>query len=161
MQLQFETNPWEVGGVAEDAERILIGFFSPTCGICAPLMPAFQSLADNAPAGEAVVLASDAEFERSREYLAAKKVSLPFVAESGALKQNRIEGAPFAAVVDRAGVVLAAGGVNTLEHVEWLLKQARHAHSVQGQLDPSETAGNGHVAHAALEPPEVVGREES
>lgn len=162
MELRFETKPWELASVASEVERILIGFFSPTCGICAPLMPAFQSIAHNAPDDETVVLVSDADIERAREYLAEKKVSLPVVAERGALKENRIEGAPFAAVVNRDGVVLAAGGANTLEHLEWLLEQARLTQSSEAQGEPREIfPANGQVSHAVLGRPEALGRKES
>ncbi|MGH7717321.1 MAG: hypothetical protein ACREON_00550 [Gemmatimonadaceae bacterium] len=156
MRLQFETKPWELGGITSEAERILIGFFSPTCGICGPLMPAFQSIADHAESKEAVVLATDADHDRASEYLREKRVELSFVAEKDVLKRNLIEGAPFAAVVDRDGIILAAGGVNTLEHVEWLLDQARRPVAVTTERAETRFAsGNGRTE--AVDEIDVVG----
>lgn len=124
-QLEFVNKPWELPAVAENVDRIVLGFVSPTCSLCTPLLPAFRSLARSAAPNEAVVLVTDTDDVRAAEYLDGKGVGLPFVAEPGSFEANEIPAAPFVVVSDASGTVHASGGVNTFEQIEWLLAESR------------------------------------
>lgn len=112
-------------GIPVDTNRLLLGFISPTCGLCRPLLPAFQSVAATLEDDEATVLVTDVEPRRAREYLHGHGIGLPYFADPKSFKENNVPGAPFAVVIDRSGIVLSAGGVNSLEQIESLLNLAR------------------------------------
>lgn len=105
-------------------ETIIVGFISPTCNLCLPLLPAFHALAARLQPHERILLVSDADKDRTREYVSAKKISVTVVSAPSAFKQNDIPGAPFVVVTDGALRCLASGGVNTLEQIESLLEKA-------------------------------------
>lgn len=111
---------------ADGARSILFGFFSPTCELCGPLLPAFGTLARS---GESVVLVTDAERERGVQYLSRKGIDLPLIADGDALTRNRVPGTPYAVVTDRSLRVQTAGVVNSLEQIESLVEEARSADS--------------------------------
>lgn len=123
--LSFDAAIRELPGIDAEVERILLGFFSPTCALCAPLLPAFRAIAATQGTEEAVALVTDADRERAEEYLQEKRIDLPLIAETDAFKANQVPGAPFAVVSDAEGRVLASGVVNTLENVELLLERAQ------------------------------------
>lgn len=107
-----------------DAERFLVGFVSPTCGICGPVTAAFGRIAKTADAGTAVLLVIDASERDAREYVRSKGVGfLPYIADSASRAAN-VPGSPWAVVTDGSGKVIASGGVNTLDNVEEMLDQA-------------------------------------
>lgn len=138
MKLAFASPPWESPEIGPEVERMLLGFFSPTCKVCSPLMPAFQAVASAAGPGEAVVLVTEADPERASEYLRSNKVRLPYVAEPNCFTPNEIPGAPFAVVVDRKGHALASGGVNTLEQIEWVLERSKAPAPADSEPDEDE-----------------------
>jgi hypothetical protein len=107
-----------------DAARFLVGFVSPTCGICGPLTAAFGRIAKSADADTAVLLVIDASEREASEYVRTKGVSfLPYIADSASLSDN-VPGSPWAVVTDGSGKVIVSGGVNTLDNVEEMLAQA-------------------------------------
>lgn len=142
-RLEFRDPLWHA---ARSEELCLVGFFSPTCKHCGPVMPAFQAVA-RADIDVAVVLATEAEAHRAAEYLNDKKINgLHVIAEPGCFTRNDIPGAPFAVVVDGTSTVLSSGGVNTLEQVEWLIEKARAPMPAAEQADrvlPDEHQGFG------------------
>jgi hypothetical protein len=109
-------------------DRIVVGFISPNCGGCTALLPAFRALAAELPGNERLVLASEVEAERVRAYLAEHGVALPVLSDANALRGNLVPGTPFVAVTDGRGRVMAAGTVQNLEQVEFLLDQGRETH---------------------------------
>jgi hypothetical protein len=102
----------------------LIGFLSPTCGVCGPLAGAFGQIARTAPEDTAVLLVVDASAPEAGKYLQSKGVgSLPYIADSVSFSAN-VPGAPWAVVTDEKGTVVISGGVNTLDNIEEMLAQA-------------------------------------
>jgi hypothetical protein len=107
-----------------DASRFLVGFMSPTCGICGTMTTAFGRIAKSARPDTAVLLVIDASEPEASEYLRTKGASfLPYVADSASLSNN-VPGSPWAVVTDGSGKVIVSAGVNTLDNVEELLTQA-------------------------------------
>jgi hypothetical protein len=106
------------------AARFLIGFVSPTCGICEPLASAFGRIARSVEPDTAVLLVIDADQRQAEEYVRARNVGfLPYLADPVSFAGN-VPGAPWAIVTDKSGQVIVSGGVNTLDNVEEMLAQA-------------------------------------
>lgn len=106
------------------AERFLVGFISPTCGVCGPLTSAFGRIARSAGPDTGVLLVIDARQREADSYVRAKGVSfLPYIADAASFAAN-VPGAPWAIVTDGSGKVIVSGGVNTLDHIEEMLAQA-------------------------------------
>jgi methylamine dehydrogenase accessory protein MauD len=115
--------------LADGAFSTLLLFVSPTCPVCKTLLPIVNSVARaetrNHPLQ--VVLASDGDTDEDRRqhrqfisdyklaenrYVISKKLGLAFV----------VEKLPFAALIDKAGVIRAKGLVNSREHLESLFE---------------------------------------
>jgi methylamine dehydrogenase accessory protein MauD len=112
----------ELARKTSGSERFLLGFISPTCSLCAPLLPAFEALSRANAA--AVLLVSDTDQDRAREYLNSKHVRLPVYASEDAFHLNDVPAAPFVVITDREGRVTASGGVNSLEQIELLIEDS-------------------------------------
>jgi hypothetical protein len=120
--LALPATPRKLAG--REAARYVVGFVSPTCGICGPLTSAFGRLARSARADTAVLLVVDADKKTASEYVHAKGVSfLPYLADSQSFS-NSVPGAPWAVIADGSGKVIVSGGVNTLDNIEEMLAQA-------------------------------------
>jgi len=118
------------------AERFLVGFISPTCGVCGPLT--------------SVLLVIDAHQQEADSYVRSKGVSfLPYIADTASFAAN-VPGAPWAVVTDGSGMVIVSGGVNTLDHVEEMLAQAEEL-----MADPPPRAA---AAHSPFNQPVEVNR---
>jgi methylamine dehydrogenase accessory protein MauD len=121
----FDQKPWELNGVAASADRFLLAFVSPTCRLCTSLMVGLRSLASRRSNETETILVTDVHARRAEEYLRSHRADhLPFISDEGSSKRNNVPGTPYVAVIDRTGRVLSAGGVNTLEQIEYLLETA-------------------------------------
>jgi hypothetical protein len=121
-ELQLPTTLGELA--RRDAARFLVGFVSPTCGVCGPVTAALGRIAKSAEGDTAVVLIIDASEQEASEYVHTKGVGfLPYIADGASLSAN-VPGSPWAVVADRSGKVIVSGGVNTLDNVEEMLAQA-------------------------------------
>lgn len=107
----------------------LLLFVSPTCPVCKTLLPIVSSVAkaENAVHPLKVILASDGESADERRahhafiqthaldsarYVVSQRLGLAFL----------VEKLPFAALIDKAGVIRAKGLVNSREHLESLFE---------------------------------------
>lgn len=61
---------------------------------------------------------------RGREYLQSHRIHLPLIADPQGFQRNSIPGTPYAVVTDLANAILVAGGVNSLEQIEYLVRSA-------------------------------------
>ena len=124
--------------VAFDDTRITLGdgtrstlllFVSPSCPVCKTLLPIVNSVARSEARNHPlqVILASDGDTAEDRRqhlqfisaynlakdrYVISKRLGLAFV----------VEKLPFAALIDKAGVIRAKGLVNSREHLESLFE---------------------------------------
>ncbi len=115
--------------LADGVNSTLLLFVSPTCPVCKTLLPIVHSVArtENAVHPLQVILASDGESADDR------RQHQQFI-ETHRLDQNRyvishllglafvVEKLPFAALIDKAGVIRAKGLVNSREHLESLFE---------------------------------------
>lgn len=130
--------PAAVGELARrEASRYLVGFVSPTCGICGPLTTAFGKVAKSADADTAVVLVVDAGERDAAAYVRSKgAAAVSYLADSATFTAN-VPGAPWAVVTNGDGVVMTSGGVNTLDNIEEMLALA-----AQVMADPPVAFGD-------------------
>lgn len=129
-QLALPSPPADLVGRRTD--RLLVGFLSPTCGICGPLTTAFGHVAKSEHWDTGVLLIIDAAADRAAEYVREKGVAhIPHLADPLVFRAN-VPGAPWAVVIDERGIVLASGGVNTLENIEEML-------AIAGPMSPDDS----------------------
>lgn len=111
---------------SKNLERIIVGFVSPSCRLCGPLLPTFNHLyRRRLQKGEALVLVTESNEERTAEYARTQRVEVPMLSVGDALRMNRITGVPFIAITDGAGFLLTSGVANSGEQLEWLIAQSR------------------------------------
>lgn len=124
--LAFDNSAIRLG---DGVRSTLLLFVSPTCPVCKTLLPIVGSVAksENAVHPLQVILASDGETADDRRqhqlfidkhkldptrYVISHLLGLAFV----------VEKLPFAALIDKAGVIRAKGLVNSREHLESLFE---------------------------------------
>jgi methylamine dehydrogenase accessory protein MauD len=112
-----------VGGGAEDGRSTLVFFLSPRCPVCKSLLPALGAIAEQERAWLRVVWASDgARADHAALVAQHDLASRAFVLSTPLALAYRVGQLPFAVLIDAAGVVRAAGLVNTREHLESLFE---------------------------------------
>ncbi len=129
--LVINDSHWQDFARTSGAELVVLAFISPTCSLCTPLLPAFASVAKSLEPRERLALVFETSVDSAERYLAKQSVMLPFFSAQDAFRANGILGAPFVAVVDDSGYVLASGGVNTGEQIDYLVDKARLATTIE------------------------------
>jgi methylamine dehydrogenase accessory protein MauD len=108
-----------VGGATGRAQ--LLFFLSPTCPVCKQLLPALGSIRNDEKAWLDVVLASDGDEGKHRDFIKRRGLAaFPYVLSSELGMAYRVQRLPFAVLTDKAGVVRAKGLVNNREQLESL-----------------------------------------
>jgi methylamine dehydrogenase accessory protein MauD len=114
-----------IGGVEARSRKTLLFFLSPTCPVCATLLPTLQRMIAARP-DTRLVYASDGPREehegfriakglRSCEYVLSRELGLRF----------EVSKLPHAVLLDEHGTIRAKGLVNTREHLESLFEADR------------------------------------
>jgi methylamine dehydrogenase accessory protein MauD len=112
-----------VGGAAPDERSTLLFFLSPTCPVCASLLPVVRSVARREDPDLRVVFASDGPADAHERlvqegdlengwYVVSSQVGIAF----------QVGRVPYAVLIDPAGIIRARGLVNTREHLESLFE---------------------------------------
>lgn len=115
-----------VGGERSNQRSTLVFFLSPTCPMCDAVVPAVRSLARSERGWLDVVLASDGDDADHAAYVRRKKLGdLPYVVSRELGLRFRVGQLPHAALIGENGVVVAAGLINTREHLDSLLEAKR------------------------------------
>lgn len=128
----------QIGGNHE--RDILLLFVSPTCPVCKTLMPFVHSVARAESSAIEVLFASDGNSDKQKQaheqmireqgidpdsYILSQTLGLAWV----------VEKLPFAALLDRHGILRAKGIVNSREHLESLFEaHTRGVASLQDYL---------------------------
>jgi methylamine dehydrogenase accessory protein MauD len=124
--MSFDEADFSFASLPAATERAIFAFVSPTCSLCAPLLPGLRRIHTELDEIERLVVVADTTRERLREYASSKRLTgIDTIADDMALARNQIPGAPYLVVADRAGTVLTAGAVNSLEQIELLVEDAR------------------------------------
>lgn len=115
-----------IGGTNEEARKTLLFFLSPTCPVCATLLPTLQRMvraqkeetrllyASDGPRAQHESFAKDKGLDPS-EYILSRELGLHF----------EVSKLPYAVLIDASGTIRAKGLVNTREHVESLFEAER------------------------------------
>jgi methylamine dehydrogenase accessory protein MauD len=108
-----------VGGPAARSE--LLFFLSPTCPVCKKLLPVLRGIARDEADWLQVVLASDGDEARQRQFHAkAGLADFPYVLSRDLGLAFKVARLPYAVLLDQTGVVRAKGLVNSREQLESL-----------------------------------------
>lgn len=131
------------------AELTLLVFASPRCSLCGPVLEGLKRLsAVESSFGCVPVVDDDGNLGLS--YLMKYGFSDGIAANE--LKSISVESRPFGVVLDREGVVLSSGITNTLEQLEELVFQAKHALTTEDDEvgDLSDQAAEGDLVQIAV-----------
>ncbi|MGO9514487.1 MAG: methylamine dehydrogenase accessory protein MauD [Steroidobacteraceae bacterium] len=114
-------------GAARAEERAtLLMFVSPTCPVCKALLPVLKSSLASERDWLDIVLASDGESARQREFVQAQRLgSFPYIVSAPLGISYQVSRLPFAVLIDAQGVLRARGIVNSREHLESLFEAKR------------------------------------
>ncbi len=146
---RFELVNWSgtaltIGGPHPEGKSTLLVFVSPTCLVCATILP----IVDSAVRAEGlrIVLASDGPRAEHEAFVRAHRLSEGLYVLSTELGlAYQVGKLPYAVLIDADGVLRAKGLVNTREHLESLFEaMARGVGSVQEYLRREQQAR--HVA---------------
>lgn len=129
-----------IGFAAPDGRDTLLFFLSPSCPVCKALLPALASLGRDARLR--VVLASDGDAAEHAAYVAAERITLPYLSSTPLGLAYRVGKLPWAVLIDAAGIVRAQGLVNSREHLDSLLEaKAQGVASIQEYLRREQDKG--------------------
>jgi methylamine dehydrogenase accessory protein MauD len=94
--------------------------------VCKTLLPAVKSSRRDERSWMEVVLASDGDADRQREFVRAQGLEeIPYVVSAALGLAYQVSRLPFAALLDEQGVLRARGLVNSREHLESLFEAKR------------------------------------
>lgn len=111
-----------LGHPRDDGVATLVFFVSPTCPVCASLLPTLRRMVEQT-ADLRLVLASDGPADEHRAFIARKGLDdLPYVLSSEMGLSYGVSKLPYGVLIDGAGIVRAHGLVNNREHVESLIE---------------------------------------
>jgi methylamine dehydrogenase accessory protein MauD len=129
-----------IGG-ARGGRSQLVMFVSPDCAICESLLPAVRSAQGAERAWLDIVLASDGDAERQRQFIKDKGLGrFPYVLSEQLGRSFGVAKLPYAVLIDEAGKLSATGLVNTREHLESLfIAKERGVASIQQYLGQRDT----------------------
>jgi len=122
----LEGRPLTLGAARSDGRATLLMFVSPTCPVCKALLPVLKSSLASERDWLDIVLASDGESARQREFVLAHRLgSFPYIVSAPLGISYQVSRLPFAALIDAQGVLRARGIVNSREHLESLFEAKR------------------------------------
>jgi methylamine dehydrogenase accessory protein MauD len=115
-----------LGAVRTDERATLLMFVSPTCPVCKVLLPVLKSSLASEREWLDIILASDGENSRQREFVLAHRLGgFPYVVSAPLGIAYQVSRLPFAVLIDAQGVLRARGIVNSREHLESLFEAKR------------------------------------
>ena len=114
----LDGRPMQLGGPNESDRKTLLFFLSPTCPVCATLLPTLRRMVDSQADATRLVFASDGPRAEHEVFCKEKKISpsdYVLSRELGLLFE--VSKLPYAVLIDESGTIRANGLVNTREHV--------------------------------------------
>jgi methylamine dehydrogenase accessory protein MauD len=133
----------QLGVGRQDGIKTLLFFLSPTCPVCATLLPTLQRMvraqseetrliyASDGPRAQHEAFSKDKELAAS-EYVLSRELGMYF----------EVSKLPYAVLIDASGTIRAKGLVNTREHVESLFEAERMGVASLQQFLMTEDDGN-------------------
>lgn len=122
----IQSEPVQIGG--ELATASLVFFLSPTCPVCKKLLPVLKAVAHDEKQDLRIVLASDGEAAEHLQFVQQQSLGgMPYVLSTQLGMEYRVSRLPYAVLLDKQGVVVSKGLVNSREQLDSLL----NAHDMQ------------------------------
>jgi methylamine dehydrogenase accessory protein MauD len=116
----IQSEPVQIGG--EQNTNSLVFFLSPTCPVCKKLLPVLKSVARDEQQSLRIVLASDGEVTEHLQFVQQQGLgSMPYVLSTPLGMEYRVSRLPYAVLLDKQGVVVSKGLVNSREQLDSLL----------------------------------------
>ena len=133
-----------IGG-QRPGERTLLFFLSPSCPVCATLLPTLRRVVSAESPGLRLIFASDGSPDEHRAFRKAKGIEdVPYVVSTELGLRFAVAKLPTAVLIDEHGIVRAKGLVNTREHLESLFTADElGVASIQDYLERSRVAAGG------------------
>ena len=127
----------DIGKPSEQGE--LLFFLSPSCPVCKKLIPVLRSIQKAEGHWLKVILASDGDFEKQRNfYRKAKLEDFPYVLSNDLGMTFKVGKLPYALLLDKNGVIKSKGLVNSREQLESLFTARElEVESIQSYLEKS------------------------
>ena len=131
-----------IGDKRADGASTLLFFVSPTCPVCATLLPTLRLLVKQTPHLR-LVLASDGDADEQRAFIERKGLGdLPYVLSEQLGIAFGVSKLPYGVLIDGEGALRAHGLVNNREHIESLLEAEREGvASIQEYMKRAAEAG--------------------
>lgn len=137
--------PVNFGYAGEKAQ--LLFFLSPTCPICKSLLPAIKSIAKEQADRLEVIYVSDGDMDAQKVLIAEHKLEdATYVVGPQVGMTYQIGKLPYAALIDKTGVLRAKGLVNSREHLDSLF-ETEHLGSATLQQYLHSDSQHAHGAH--------------
>ncbi|MDR0672149.1 MAG: methylamine dehydrogenase accessory protein MauD [Zoogloeaceae bacterium] len=115
---------------APQSRHQLVFFLSPTCPICKTLLPALKSIRASEGHWLDLILASDGEASRHRQFIAQMGLErFPYLLSGELGMTYRVTKLPFAVLLDPQGVVRGKGLINSREQLESLFNALESGHA--------------------------------
>jgi len=122
----IQSEPVQIGG--EHATPSLVFFLSPTCPVCKKLLPVLKAVANDEKQHLRIVLASDGEAAEHLQFVQQQSLGgMAYVLSTQLGMEYRVSRLPYAVLLDKQGVVVSKGLVNSREQLDSLL----NAHDMQ------------------------------
>ena len=131
-----------IGDKRADGASTLLFFVSPTCPVCATLLPTLRLLVKQTPHLR-LVLASDGDADEQRAFIERKGLGdLPYMLSEQLGIAFGVSKLPYGVLIDGEGSLRAHGLVNNREHIESLLEAEREGvASIQEYMKRAAEAG--------------------
>jgi len=122
----LDGDPIQLGEPREANQATLLFFLSPTCPVCATLLPTLERLVREAPIPTRVIHASDGPRAEHEAFCKSKGIDPgSYVLSRDLGMRFEVSKLPYAVLIDASGTIRAKGLVNTREHVESLFEAER------------------------------------
>ena len=123
LELQtLDGRPLRLSGGSGKGKSTLLFFLSPSCPVCKRLLPVLQAIRNSEAGWLEIVLAGDGDKKEHSAWLQAQGMESWLYVLSPQLGMTmRVGQLPFAALVDKSGILLARNPVNNAEQIESML----------------------------------------
>ena len=123
----LDGQPLRLGGGPGNEKSTLLFFLSPSCPVCKTLLPVLHAIRSSEAGWLDVVLSSDGDQEEHRAWRKAEGMESWLYVLSPQLGMTMQVGQlPFAALIDKSGILRARNPVNSAEQIEKMLGDQYH-----------------------------------
>ena len=115
-----------IGGKDPEDQKTLLFFLSPTCPVCATLLPTLRAMIGSPGSDTRLLFASDGPRAAHESFCKEKDISpVDYILSRELGLTYEVAKLPFAVLIDASGTIRAKGLVNTREHIDSLFEAER------------------------------------